>query len=445
MRLGDTDAALETELQASFPDARILKDADGVEAWAREILRQLDGKTSRANVPLDLRATTFQHRVWDALRMIPRGQTRSYTEIAEAVGAPRSARAVARACATNPVALVIPCHRVIRGDGDLGGYRWGLARKRALLERERSQVEQAEAGVLRTLLPLPTGATGAILPPPDGARLTGDLVAGRYELRRHLGSGGMGIVYQAHDRLLDEPVALKLLPAGVSGAQPEQLARAIDEVRLTRRVTHPNVVRTHDLGMAGEHRFLVMEYIEGTSLDRVLAERDRLPASAVLILGMQLCRALEAVHARKVLHRDVKPQNILITSEGQLKLSDFGVAALREAVATPPSGYRSPGTPAYMAPELLFGEPAGVAADVFATGVVLHEALVGRRPFEGGTAAGLAAAMLRPAPLAILRDPGVPPALGRLVSSALAADPAHRPVSAAAFHDELAGIEQRKQ
>ena len=135
--LGDDAAALEADLAAEFPAARIHKDRAGLDRWVAAILAYLDGSAPRLDLPLDIRATAFQRRVWQELQRIPYGQTRSYTDVARRVGQPRATRAVARACATNPVALVIPCHRVVREDGDLGGYRWGGERKRALLERER--------------------------------------------------------------------------------------------------------------------------------------------------------------------------------------------------------------------------------------------------------------------------------------------------------------------
>lgn len=440
VRLGDADGALEAGLRADFPEARLSPDPHGVGPWAREIVRHLEGETPRVDVPLDLHATAFQRRVWNTLRAIPRGQTRSYAKIAEAVGASGAARAIARACATNPVALIVPCHRVVRGDGELGGYRWGVARKGALLERERRQAEQAEAEMLRAILPAVADVADTTTAS-EGAQQPVRVIAGRYELRRRLGTGGMGVVYQAHDRLLDETVALKLARNDVRSTDAQQLARVFDEIRLTRRITHPNVVRTYDVGVEGCDRFLVMEYVEGTSLDRVLAERRRLPPAAAVVLGMQLCWALEAAHTRGVLHCDVKPQNILISVRGELKLSDFGVAALRGAAGTGRSGSASPGTPPYMAPELLFGEPADAPADLFAAGVVLYESLTGRPPFEGGSPTALAGAMLRGDPLPIAGDRSVPSELARLISSALAADPAQRPSSAAAFHDALAAIE----
>lgn len=135
--LGDADAALEAQLRAEFPRATLVRDPEPVAAWLAALARELAGGAP-ARVPLDLRGTAFQLRVWRALRAIPRGETRSYAEVAEAVGAPRAARAVARACATNRVAVLVPCHRVVRGGGEAGGYRWGAPRKRALLDAERT-------------------------------------------------------------------------------------------------------------------------------------------------------------------------------------------------------------------------------------------------------------------------------------------------------------------
>ncbi|MGH7673187.1 MAG: methylated-DNA--[protein]-cysteine S-methyltransferase, partial [Gemmatimonadales bacterium] len=134
--LGDDPSALEADLAAEFPAARIRKGSAGLTRWVAAILRHLDGREPHLDLPLDIRATAFQRRVWQELRSIPYGATRSYTEVARRIGRPTATRAVARACATNPAALVIPCHRVVREDGDLGGYRWGADRKRVLLAQE---------------------------------------------------------------------------------------------------------------------------------------------------------------------------------------------------------------------------------------------------------------------------------------------------------------------
>jgi AraC family transcriptional regulator, regulatory protein of adaptative response / methylated-DNA-[protein]-cysteine methyltransferase len=134
--LGDADAPLEAALREEYPAAAVRRDDAGLKAWVAAILQRMEGREPAPALPLDLRATAFQRRVWEELKAIPRGQTRSYGEIARRIGRPTAARAVARACATNPVAVVIPCHRVVGGGGALTGYRWGVERKQRLLERE---------------------------------------------------------------------------------------------------------------------------------------------------------------------------------------------------------------------------------------------------------------------------------------------------------------------
>ncbi len=134
--LGDSDADLETALFNEYPAAEIQRDGVELSQWVNMLLKHLNGQQPRLELPIDVQATAFQWRVWESLRAIPYGSTRSYGEIAQELGDPKAARAVARACATNPVAIVVPCHRVVREDGSLGGYRWGLERKRRLLAQE---------------------------------------------------------------------------------------------------------------------------------------------------------------------------------------------------------------------------------------------------------------------------------------------------------------------
>ena len=134
--LGDAENALIAELREEYPRAEIDAAPDVYQKWVREIVQRTEGKEPRMELPLDLQATAFQRRVWQALRAIPAGSRASYREIAERIGAPKAVRAVAQACAANALAVAIPCHRVVRTDGGLSGYRWGVERKRALLERE---------------------------------------------------------------------------------------------------------------------------------------------------------------------------------------------------------------------------------------------------------------------------------------------------------------------
>ncbi len=135
--LGDREADLIAALHEEYPNAEIRSGLGGHSNWVRAIVRHLAGSNPRLDLPTDVRATAFQRRVWEELRRIPMGTTRTYSDVARSIGRPSATRAVARACATNPAAIVVPCHRVVRADGSLGGYRWGLARKEALLERER--------------------------------------------------------------------------------------------------------------------------------------------------------------------------------------------------------------------------------------------------------------------------------------------------------------------
>jgi AraC family transcriptional regulator, regulatory protein of adaptative response / methylated-DNA-[protein]-cysteine methyltransferase len=139
VRMGDTDAELEKDLREEFPHAKIKRDDSALREQLQKILSHLDNNEPRLDLPLDIRATAFQRQVWDKLRAIPYGQTVSYGDVAKALGKPGAVRAVGRACATNPVALVIPCHRVVREDQSLGGYRWGLERKKKLLAREQKR------------------------------------------------------------------------------------------------------------------------------------------------------------------------------------------------------------------------------------------------------------------------------------------------------------------
>ncbi len=138
--LGENDKQLVSELRAEYPKAELSANFSGHAPWVREVLKRIDGHTPSLDLPLDVQATAFQRRVWQELQKIPLGSTRTYTQVARALGKPNSVRAVARACATNPVSIVVPCHRVIRTDGQLAGYRWGLKRKQELLEREGSQL-----------------------------------------------------------------------------------------------------------------------------------------------------------------------------------------------------------------------------------------------------------------------------------------------------------------
>src|SRR6202035_1149981 len=142
--LGEAEGELIGELREEYPQAEIARAKESYQRWVSEIVRQIEGKPSSLELPVDVQGTAFQRRVWQELQRIPRGTTRTYTQVAQAVGQPKAVRAVARACATNPVSIVVPCHRVIRGDGNLAGYRWGLSRKEQLLSAERARGKKSQ-------------------------------------------------------------------------------------------------------------------------------------------------------------------------------------------------------------------------------------------------------------------------------------------------------------
>jgi HAMP domain-containing protein len=258
----------------------------------------------------------------------------------------------------------------------------------------------------------------------DGAVVPGMRFAGRYDIEEVLGRGGMGVVYRARDSRLGETVAIKLLRPELGSLDPTLLERFKQELRLARRITHRNVVRTFDLGEAEGVYYITMEFVHGTTLAGLIRQSGRLDVPATLTIGKQLCRALEVAHEEGVIHRDIKPQNLLVDPAGFLKVMDFGIARLAER--TMEAGERLTGvgmvvgTPQYMAPEQLFGEPVDQRTDLYAAGAVLYECLTGRVVFYATSVAELAAIHLR----SVAPDPGVlnaevPAALSGIILRAL--------------------------
>ncbi|HET9383909.1 MAG TPA: protein kinase [Gemmatimonadales bacterium] len=270
----------------------------------------------------------------------------------------------------------------------------------------------------------------------------GAVFAGRYDVKEILGAGGMGVVYRAFDRELQEPVAIKTLkPEAMAGGAA--LERFKQEIRLARKIAHRNVVRTYDLGEQNGMYYLTMEYVEGTSLKQLIASRGRLPVEVTLTVGKQLCRALEVAHAEGVIHRDIKPQNIVVDPTGFLKVMDFGIARL----ADPQQGKglteagTAIGTPDYMSPEQLSGLELDPRSDLYAAGVVLFECLTGRLPFEAETTWALIAKHLEEEPPdPRMTNPDVPGALAVVILRAMAKNPKKRFESASQMHDALARI-----
>jgi HAMP domain-containing protein len=280
----------------------------------------------------------------------------------------------------------------------------------------------------------------------SGSLAVGERFAGRYDIEEVLGSGGMGVVYRAFDREVGEPVAIKALRPELGVIDPTLLERFKQELRLARRITHRNVVRTYDLGEVEGTYYITMELVRGTTVATLIRQAGRLDVPATLTIGKQLCRALEVAHEEGVIHRDVKPQNLLVDGAGFLKVMDFGIARLAEHRSDPGQGLTAAGvvvgTPQYMAPEQLFGDPVDGRADLYATGAVLFECVTGRPVFEAPSLVALLARHLEdtaPDPRNMNAD--VPEALSRVILRALARRPDDRWPSAAELLRALEGVQ----
>ncbi|MBN1774679.1 MAG: serine/threonine protein kinase, partial [Deltaproteobacteria bacterium] len=266
------------------------------------------------------------------------------------------------------------------------------------------------------------------LPVGDGGQLSFTRI-GRYEIAELIGRGGMGEVFRCRDPLLGRAVAVKVMRLGTDrpDRMSELLARFQREAAAAGALQHPGIVAVHDLGR--DHLlglwYIVQELVEGRSLDRLLEERRRLPPEEVVPLGFQLADALAFAHARGIVHRDVKPANVLVRKDGTTKLLDFGIAAVRGSDLTLRDQLL--GSPAYMAPERIRGRPSGPAADQFSLGVVLYELLAGVNPFDDETHEGRMVRVLegRPAPLAAA-VPDAPRALLELVGRMMGRRPEDR-------------------
>ncbi len=265
----------------------------------------------------------------------------------------------------------------------------------------------------------------------------GSLLGQRFEILAVLGAGGMGVVYKARDRELDDVVALKMLKRELWGDR-SQLERLKSEIKLARKITHPNVLRTHDFGEIDGVPYISMEFVRGITLRYLLDQTMSLPYSAALRLARQLCAGLGAAHAQGVLHRDIKPENLIIEAVGNAKLMDFGIARPIERLA-PGETQKGwvVGTPLYMAPEILQGREADVRADIYAVGILLYEIFTGKPPFAGATPIDIMLQQIKDEPLPP-RGPQGPldPVLEAAVMRCLKKDPAAR----FATVDELARI-----
>ena len=270
----------------------------------------------------------------------------------------------------------------------------------------------------------------------------GSILGDRFEILSVLGAGGMGVVYKVRDRELDDLVALKMLKRDVWGDR-ELLERLKIELKLARKITHPNVLRTFDFGDMNGIPFITMEYVRGITLRYLLNETGSLPYSAGLRLARQLCRGLAAAHEVGVLHRDIKPENLLVQPNGNAKLMDFGIArpVMRDLAAGQTAPGTVIGTPQYLAPEQLRGQEADQRADLYACGVVFYEIFTAHTPFGGDNPMQIIVNTLNEQPTAPRQHwAQMPLALERIILRCLEKDPNNRYRSANELLEELESL-----
>src|SRR5947209_12296313 len=269
------------------------------------------------------------------------------------------------------------------------------------------------------------------------------LLDGRYAVHHRLARGGMVSVYLATDTRLDRRVAVKVMHPGLAD-DPEFVARFNREARAAAGLNHPDVVSVYDQGTDDGHPFLVMEYVPVQTLRSVLRERLRLSPGEALAVMDHVLAALAAAHATGLVHRDVKPENVLVTPDGRVKVADFGLA--RAAAGATVTAATGPiiGTAAYLAPEQVRDGTSDARSDVYAAGVMLFELLTGRQPFTGDSAVSVAYRHVNEdVPEPSTRVFGIPPELDALVLAATARDPFDRPADARALHASLESVRDR--
>jgi serine/threonine protein kinase len=264
---------------------------------------------------------------------------------------------------------------------------------------------------------------------------------GRYAILEIIGTGANGKVARAHDPMIGRQVAIKLFPKELASGAARQ--RFLQEARVVGQLSHPSIITLHDMGIdeATQTPYLVMEFLEGQPLDRIL-EKGSLPFPRACAIAAEVACALGVAHRKGVIHGDVKPANMLITEDGRVKLMDFGMARLasRDTGATPLLG-----TPAYWCPEQIMGKPQDARSDLFSLGVVLYEMVTGKRPFDADSLQAICGRVLSSTPLPPSQaNPSVPKGFDAVVARCLAKDSAARYATAEALSGELYPLARHK-
>ncbi len=312
--------------------------------------------------------------------------------------------------------------------------------------------DHSSAGLLRPVLQASLKSiqddrieTPTVTLPPgwtESALVPGMTLGGRYEILNMLGEGGMGAVYKARDREVDRFVALKVIRPELAD-KPEILRRFTQELILARQITHENVVRIFDIGKADGMKFITMEYIDGVTLKSVIEQRGKLTLRDALPIVRQICQALEAAHSNRVVHRDLKPHNIMIDHRGKAIVMDFGIArSLDESDGTTVGPI---GSIDYMSPEQARGETVDDRSDIFSFGIIFYQLLTGQVPFKAENArASMLLRTLKPATPPAQLDPSVPPVANQIIVKCLKIDPAHRYQNVGELLSDLEAVDPAK-
>ncbi|MEO8189667.1 MAG: protein kinase [Acidobacteriota bacterium] len=298
----------------------------------------------------------------------------------------------------------------------------------------------AASGRVRMTADIPAGGSNATPGSRSAEPQVGTLFASRYEIQSILGKGGMGIVYKALDRDLEDLVAIKTLRSEALSADPTLLDRFKQEIRLARKITHPNILRTHDLGETGGVRYLSMEFVKGITLKHLVEQDQLLPTPVALRIAKQMCAGLAAAHEVGVIHRDIKPQNILIEPTGGLKIMDFGIARLTQERGMTATG-TVVGTPDYMSPEQARGLNLDFRSDIYSTGVVLYEIFTGTLPFEGDSPIAVVLKHVQekpPAPQS--KNPRIDPRIAAIILTCMQKSPDDRYQSVNDLYEALTSV-----
>ena len=273
-----------------------------------------------------------------------------------------------------------------------------------------------------------------------------------YRLVEKIGEGGMGVVWKAEDTKLDREVALKILPTELA-ADPDRRHRFEREAKAVAALNHPNIVTIHSVEEADGVHFLTMELVRGIPLADAIPKEGQ-PLGRFFDLAVPIADALSEAHRNGITHRDLKPQNVMVSPEGRVKILDFGLAKLREAGQTGTDGTQLPtvavtqegkilGTVAYMSPEQAEGKPVDHRSDIFSLGVLLYEMATGRRPFRGDTSMSILSSIIKEEPQSVTAiNQGLPRHLGRIIGRCLAKDPDLRYQSTQDLRNELDGLRQ---